>query len=45
MNDEMIKQLRRDDLNGDRLAGRILEMLFVFADFEQTLGAGRSAIF
>ena len=38
MNDEMIKQLRRADLNGDRLAGRILEMLFVFEDFEQTIG-------
>ena len=37
MDKQMIRQLRRDDLSGDRLAGKILEMVFEFEDLEQSL--------
>ena len=37
MDKKMIEQLRKDDLKGDRLAGKILEMVFEFEDLEQTL--------
>lgn len=38
MDNEMIAKLRKDDLKGDILASKILEIVFEFEDFEQSIG-------
>jgi hypothetical protein len=37
MDNKMIEQLRKDDLKGDRLAAKLLEVIFGFEDLEQSL--------
>ena len=37
MDKKMIEQLRKDDLKGDRLAAKLLEVVYEFEDLEQSL--------